>query len=102
MWIAMFTSYYEGQKTETPMLTAEDPQEAIDRLKQILTEELTVPWVEVEEESLGRKILVRSHQRSKPAHPVVEYGWLYAAKLPTVGEEFRAAEIVEDATTYLR
>ena len=102
-WIAMFTSYYKGVKTDTVMMAASDPQVAIDESKRNLTESAYNHWTEVEDEELGRKILIRQALRSREADkPVTEYGWFWAVKPQVVGTYAGPQETAEDATAWLR
>ena len=103
MWIAIFSSYYKHVKTDTPMRMAADPQEAINDAKKILTEETLSPWTEVDDDELGRKILVRQALRSKEANqPVLEYGWFFAMKVPMAGERNVSNQTAEDSTAWNR
>jgi hypothetical protein len=101
MWVAVFVSYFNGIKSETILQAAADPQVAINASKEYLMLETAQHWTEVPAEDLGRRILIREVQRSKPAVPVQEYGWLYAVKPQEVGS-YASQQIVEDMTASLR
>ena len=103
MWLAMFTSYYKGIKTDTVMMAADDPQTAINASKETLTQAAYNHWDEVDDEELGRKILVRQALRSREADkPVLEYGWFWAVKPQVVGTYAGPQETAEDATAWNR